>query len=161
MKVPYSLFLIVSGLTACTNSNNNSVLTDHPDTLAGTKTEVIETLCFEQSEGTSNRDTSYAQMVINGQKITGVLATFPYEKDSRVGTIFGTKEGDLIKAVWIYMQEGIPDTLDVEFKLDKDQLLQKSFSVDTKTGRQFLSDSNSFSTEFHKIDCNKLPQRLH
>ena len=161
MKLIISLFVVFCGLTACTGSNNNTAVSEHTDTIAGKDPGGIETLCFRRLEGTANQDTSYAQIVINNDKVTGILATIPFEKDSRIGTLLGTRENDMIKGVWVYMQEGMQDTLDVEFKLDADRLVQKSFSVDPKTGRQFLDDKGSFSIEFNKIDCDQLPQKLH
>jgi hypothetical protein len=159
MKVFQSLVFLALGISACTNSNhaNTDAISDTSKT---TSKPPIETLCFLRTEGLKKQDTSYVQLVINGDKITGIFAHMPYEKDSRIGTLLGTKQDDLIKGIWIYMQEGMQDTLDVEFKLDKDILLQKNYSVDAKTGRQFLSDSSAFKMEYNSVDCDKLPARL-
>ncbi|HCN83067.1 MAG TPA: hypothetical protein DIT07_05515 [Sphingobacteriaceae bacterium] len=159
MKVVQSLVLLIFCITACTNSNNNSTET-HSDTTKTNKEPLIETLCFLRTEGLKQQDTAYVQLVINGDKITGVFANIPYEKDSRIGTILGTKQDHLIKGIWVYMQEGMQDTLDVEFKLDKDILMQKNYSMDMKTGRQFLSDTSEFTMKYKNIDCAKLPERL-
>ena len=70
-----------------------------------------------------------------------------------MGTIQATKNGELIKGVWIYMQEGINDTLEVEFKLSGDKLVQKNYSIDSKTGREVFSEGSVFNIEFNKVNC--------
>ncbi len=159
MKVLQALALLIFCVTACTNSQNNSAGTVS-DTIKTNSKPLIETLCFLKTEGLQQQDTAYVQLVINGNKITGVYANIPYEKDSRIGTLSGTKENDLIKGIWVYMQEGVQDTLDVEFKLNGDILTQKNYSVDPKTGSQFLSDTSAFAMKYTNIDCGKLPMRL-
>lgn len=159
MKVLQLLALLIFCLTACTNSKNNSADTVG-DTTKNNSGPLVETLCFLKTEGLKQQDTAYVQLVINGDKITGIYANIPYEKDSRIGTLSGTRENDLIKGTWIYMQEGMQDTLDIEFKLENNILTQKNYSVDPKTGMQFLSDTAAFAMKYTNIDCEKLPMRL-
>ena len=159
MKVLQPLIFLMFCITACTNSNNSSTET-LSDTAKTNIEPLVETLCFLRTEGLQKQDTSYVQLIINGNKITGIYANIPYEKDSRIGTILGTKQDNLIKGIWVYMQEGMQDTLDVEFILDNDLLLQKNYSLDTKTGMQFLSDTSAFTMNYNNIDCEKLPKRL-
>lgn len=111
-------------------------------------------LCFQHTE---NRDTSSIQLIIKGSLVEGKFSYVPFEKDAKRGTIHGTKQADLIKGVWRYMQEGVMDSLDVEFKLKNKQLLQKEFSVDMQTGREVLRDTSSFNILFSEVDCEKFP----
>ena len=110
-------------------------------------------LCFQRLEGTANQDTSFITLIINEDQVTGTLNHIPHEKDSRKGTISGNIKDDEIKAVWLYMQEGMNDTLAVEFKLGKEILMQKSYGIDSKTGRQILTDSSTYSIKYTKIAC--------
>lgn len=112
--------------------------------------------CFQRVEGTTKQDTSTIQLLINGEEVTGNFNHIPFEKDSRKGTIKGIKDGDTIKALWSFMQEGMNDTLSVEFKLSDDLLLQKTFGIDQTTGRQILTDTSTFSIRYSKIDCEML-----
>lgn len=159
MKALQPLIVLAICLSACTNSSNQNT-SNTGDTVKKNTVPQVETLCFLHTEGLKNQDTSYVQLVINDDKITGVFAHLPYEKDSRIGTLLGSRQDNMIKGIWVYMQEGMQDTLDVEFKLDNNRLMQKNYSVDTKTGRQFLSDTSAFKMEYNTIDCEKLPARL-
>ena len=67
--------------------------------------------------------------IINANKVNGDMNWLPKEKDRRKGTLSGTLNGDKIEAVWSFMQEGMKDTLAVEFKLSAQQLAQKPMSL--------------------------------
>lgn len=51
------------------------------------------------------------------------------------------------------MQEGLSDTLQVEFKLFEDKLVQKNYTIDAKTGEEVFSEASVFNIEFDKIEC--------
>jgi hypothetical protein len=110
-------------------------------------------LCFQRLEGLSNQDTTLVNFTLQGSKVTGEMTWLPHEKDSRKGTIKAEKDGDIITGIWLYMQEGTPDTLAVEFKLSEYKLLQKTFGIDKTTGRSILTDTSTFSIPFEKTDC--------
>lgn len=113
----------------------------------------IDTVCFLRTSGSVNQDTSYIRIVLDADKITGDFLDMPYEKDSRKGTISGVKDGNFIKAKWSFIQEGMQDTLPVEFQIKENKLFQKEYSVKPETGRQFLSDTAGFTLEYNKINC--------
>lgn len=135
------------------NNTQNATLSDSisSDSLLQQKTYEI---CFQRLEGSSNQDTSTLHLIIDNEQVSGDFNHIPYQKDSRKGTVKGLKNADIIKGVWTYMQEGVTDTLSVEFKLSGNQLLQKTFGVDENTGRQKLTDTSAFSILYTKIDCN-------
>ena len=110
-------------------------------------------LCFQRLEGSSKQDTATVSFLIQNNEVTGIFNTIPHEKDSRTGTIKGQKNGDIIKVLWSFMQEGIRDTLSVEFKLSSNKLYQRSFDIDKKTGRQKLGKDSKFSIEYQPINC--------
>jgi len=140
--------------TAC-NSNNQQdrISTDSISTNDSLQQQTSE-LCFQRLEGLSNQDTSTIHLIIDNGKVSGDFNHIPYQKDSRKGTLKGFKNADIIQGVWTFMQEGMIDTLSVEFKLSGNGLLQKTFGVDKNTGRQKLTDTSTFSIPYKKIDCD-------
>lgn len=139
-------------LYACGNNQKANTL---EDTLAeANKAGERSTICFRRLQGQANQDTTMLKLEINGEQVSGTFQHIPFEKDSRKGTIEGTRKGDIIKANWVYMQEGMNDTLAVEFKLSGDELLQKTYGYEKETGREILTDTSSFSIKFTKINCN-------
>jgi hypothetical protein len=110
-------------------------------------------LCFQRLEGSSKQDTATVSFLIQDKEVTGSFNTIPHEKDSRIGTIKGQKNGGIIRVLWSFMQEGINDTLTVEFKLSSNKLYQRSLDIDEKTGRQKLTKDSKFSIEYQPINC--------
>lgn len=113
---------------------NNDTLAKSPATKADKA--MVKSLCFLLTEGQTKKDSTSIELVIQGDTVTGVMNWMPYEKDSRKGKLKGTKTGDNINAVWSFMQEGMTDTIDVQFKLTDDMLSQKPLKLNTQTGRQ-------------------------
>lgn len=149
----YTALCLLFFLSACTRRTT----TNNPD--SGNAPAAPETLCFRHIEGIAGKDTTLVRLTISGDSVTGDLLYLPFEKDSRKGTINGTKEKNLIRGIWTYMQEGMQDTLSVEFRLNGDTLMQKAYDVNPQTGRQFLSASSAFSIGYEKADCNDLVLR--
>ncbi len=153
------MFTAVLSIISCTTQPDNT--TEFSDTTVTASTEVGEngsqpvsqTLCFQKLAGTANQDTTKVQLNMNRDQVTGDFGHYPKEKDKRVGKINATKDGELIKGTWVYMQEGINDTLQVEFKLNGDKLIQKNYTVDPKTGREVFSEASVFNIEFNKVEC--------
>lgn len=112
------------------------------------QTATISSLCFLRTEGKTNQDTTSIELVVKGNKVTGVMNWLPYQKDSRKGTLDGTFKGDTINAVWTFMQEGMKDTLNLKFKLDNDQLAQKPLKLNAKTGREQTDLSAGYTLEY-------------
>lgn len=150
-------FAATLSIAACTSTPDKT--TDIADTTAADSISVdnenaaAQTLCFQKLDGTSDQDTTLIKLVLDGDKVTGDLEHYPNEKDRRAGKINATRDGGLIKGTWIYMQEGVNDTLQVEFKLSGDKLVQKNYTVDPKTGREVFSEGSVFNLEFDKINC--------
>ncbi|WP_276348029.1 hypothetical protein [Daejeonella sp. JGW-45] len=159
MKRLMIVFAAMVSIAACTSTpDKTSSKVSDTAVAANTAVEpadlpVNQTMCFQKLAGTANQDTTSLKLIIDGDKVTGDFGHYPKEKDKRVGTISAIKDGELIKGQWIYMQEGMNDTLQVEFKLDGDKLVQKNYTVDPKTGREVFSEASVFNIEFDKIDC--------
>ncbi len=158
MKRLIILFAAALSIVACTSTpdktgSNMSDTTVVTNTAGPAEQPLNQTLCFQKLAGTANQDTTSLKLIVEGDKVTGDFGHYPKEKDRRVGTISAIKDGELIKGQWIYMQEGMNDTLQVEFKLNGDRLVQKNYTVDPRTGREVFSESSVFNIEFDRIDC--------
>ena len=159
MKRSVILLAATLSIAACTSKPDKfKDLTDSktavPIPVESSTGPVSQRLCFQKLAGKANQDTTNLSLLINGDLVSGDFANYPKEKDKRVGKITASKKDDLIKGVWIYMQEGMNDTLQVEFKLSGDKLVQKNYSIDPKTGREVFSEASVFNIEFSKVDCS-------
>ncbi|HEY0668760.1 MAG TPA: hypothetical protein VGD22_11315 [Sphingobacteriaceae bacterium] len=152
MKNLLIIFFSMMILSSCTTNVNKARSEDSTVLNAEAATDTAQ-LCFQKLEGTANQDTTYLKLIMNGSSVSGEFNHMPYEKDSRKGSISGSRNGDLIKAVWRYMQEGVTDSISVEFKLDGEHLLQKNLSVDPKTGRQYTSEASGYTMKYTKVKC--------
>ncbi|QKJ29649.1 hypothetical protein HQ865_07740 [Mucilaginibacter mali] len=112
-------------------------------------TTALTSLCYVRTEGNKNQDSTTVQLVIKGNTVTGEMNWLPYEKDGRKGILNGTRSGDTIKAVWTFKQEGMTDTMAVNYKLDGDKLAQKPLKVNTKTGRQQTDETAGYTVIYH------------
>ncbi|PIQ22748.1 MAG: hypothetical protein COW65_01360 [Cytophagales bacterium CG18_big_fil_WC_8_21_14_2_50_42_9] len=115
-------------------------------------------LCFRQISGRQNQDTAWVELKIDHAQVSGSYINLPFEKDSRKGTLQGTKAGDKISATWFFRQEGQTDSLPVQFRLTSNQLLQKPYSYNRSTGREYLADTTAYNVIFEAIDCADFPR---
>ena len=158
MKYITLIAVVAIGAVACSSPASKTGGTDTViagDTLAKSKdtkttnnTPTIAAMCFERSEGKNNTDSTYVQLLVKGNAVTGEMSWLPFEKDARKGLLHGTQKGDTIRAVWTFKQEGTTDSMTVAFKLDGNNLAQKPFKVDTKTGRQLTDDGAGYTVKY-------------
>jgi hypothetical protein len=151
--------MALAALQACNNNPNTRVLNDSASTSETDVKNDSMSVCFQRYSGTTNQDTFTVHLVIRDGRVDGELVEMPYEKDTRRGTLKGTMQDSLIRTTWSYIQEGQQDTLQVVFKLKDGDLLQQQYNVDSKTGRQYLSDTNAFSIRYTPLDCRKIPKQ--
>jgi hypothetical protein len=128
--------LLCVAVGACTSSNQSS---ETNDSVAGVSEPVSEApeeqqaateRCFLRTEGLQNQDTTFISLNLDGEEVSGEMRWVPFEKDARRGTLSGKRSDSTITATWTYMQEGMTDSLQVQFVLEGDRLVQKS--ADTK-----------------------------
>ena len=150
MKPPFFLLAFLLTFGGCTQNSHHA---DHTASAESEAAIASDTLCFQRYSGLSNQDTASVKLIIDGNNVTGQYTNLPHEKDGRFGSISGIKAGHLIKGIWRYQQEGMDDSIGFEFKLHDDKLLQKNTSFDMNIGREFLSDTASFSLKYVKIAC--------
>ena len=110
--------------------------------------------CFLKAE---NKDTTTVSLTIKGSEVTGKMACLPYEKDAAVGTLKGTKDGELLKVVYNYTIEGNEQSEEKQFKLQGDKLLEGVGELlDPKDdGHSTIKDASKlkFDEVLKKITC--------
>lgn len=112
--------------------------------------------CYLYTSGNQMRDTMYVQLHIQDNKVSGKMSNEIFEKDSRKGTLTGTMNTDKsINAVWTFMQEGMKDSMAVEFRLNHTSLLQKPLKTDAATGKEVTDHTSPYTIELRPTDCNK------
>jgi len=151
-------------LASCAGNNQkaDSVKTDSTTMDTSTKPNIPAQdmeYCFIRTDGTAAQDTTAVHLNIKQGKVTGEMKWIPKEKDSRKGTLEGTISGDTIKAVWSFMQEGMKDTLGVEFKLSAQQLAQKPSLFNKDTGREQLINNAGYTIIYKLDNCDKFKTR--
>ncbi|QHS57603.1 hypothetical protein GWR56_19390 [Mucilaginibacter sp. 14171R-50] len=158
---PYTVIgLCALALASCTGNGNKNA-----DTTAAISKDTMQAgqldapaqnmeYCFLRTEGTSNQDTTAVHLSTKGDKVTGEMQWIPKEKDARKGMLNGTISGNEIKAVWTFMQEGMKDSIAVDFELSAQQLLQKPFKV-TADGRQVTDEAAAYSITYQIDNCTK------
>ena len=119
----------------------------------------ITSLCFVHLEGTNQQDSTTVELSIKGNTVTGEMHWIPYGKDARKGILNGTRNGDTIRAVWTFKQEGMTDTMAVNFKLKVNELSQKPLKLNTKTGRQQTDEAAGYSVEYQPYSGRR-PDKL-
>jgi len=161
----YYVIICALALASCSGNGNkgtDTTATEGKDTALATKANTPAQnmeYCFIHTDGTSAQDTTAVHLVINANKVSGDMNWMPKEKDSRKGALLGTIEGNNIKAVWSFQQEGMTDTLAVEFKLSSQTLAQKPFVLNTKTGRQQVDTKADYTVIFNIDNCDKFKTR--
>lgn len=137
-----------------TGNKNETIVTDSSAVNDTTihRTPNAHALCFLRTEGNTNQDTTSIELVIKDNKVSGLMNWMPYQKDSRKGKLQGTIQNDSIQAVWSFMQEGMTDTINLQFKIDNNQLLQKPLKLNTKTGREQTNNSGGYTLAYRTSD---------
>lgn len=164
---PYILLYLL-GLASCTSngtknggdtikSTNGQKDTLQP-TMLNTPAQDME-YCFIHTDGTNAQDITAVHLVINENKVSGDMSWLPKEKDRRKGTLSGMLNGDKIRAVWSFMQEGMKDTIAVEFKLSAQELAQKPMKLNTATGREQVNTNADYSVIYKLDNCEKFKSK--
>ncbi|MFC3196995.1 hypothetical protein ACFOET_05145 [Parapedobacter deserti] len=153
MKRHYITIALCAMLFSCnqTSTRNQGQETAQNDRMQTTNHE--QKNCFLRLDGTAQQDSSFIQLVIRDETVSGIYNVIPQKKDARRGTVLGTLDNGVLDLVWTFAQEGMQDTLRVVFALRNGKLIQKPFVVDPLTGRQLTVDTSSFSVVYEPIDC--------
>jgi len=123
------ILLFITCLIACqSNTTQQAPEVDQPSiTIEPEETALTETYCFVLSYGVDPKyqDTTTANLTIVGSNVTGTYDWIPAEKDSARGVLTGTKNGDIITAIYDYVIEGSKQREEKIFKMEVNQLLVK------------------------------------
>ena len=151
-----SLILALAFIMVSCNDTGDKSEAASIDTLADSstpkRTPNAHALCFLRTEGNNNQDTTSIELVIKNNKVTGLMNWMPYEKDSRKGKLQGTIKNDSIQVAWSFMQEGVTDTIILQFKLDNNQLMQKPLKFNTTTGREHTDETADYTLTYRTSD---------
>lgn len=158
-----SYLLIIPALSIMAACNSSPQEQDNTDTVnskqkikRGKISKRTQDGCYIKVSGPQMKDTLFVQMHIEKDKVSGQMIESIFEKDSRKGTLEGAMQPDkTIKAVWTFMQEGMTDSIAVNFKLDHTGLMQQPLKVDAATGRQVTDVAAPYSVKLEPADCNK------
>ncbi len=150
MKHILWVFIAVAALASCTQNTSTNTTAD---TAGADSSTVNTTNCFLRTEGLNSQDSTRVSLTTDNGMVSGTYDWLPYEKDSRKGTLSGTVEGDIIKATWKFMQEGIQDSMQVEFKRSGSDLLQKKFTAGPD-GKMITAADADYTESFAQVECN-------
>jgi hypothetical protein len=156
MKHIIPITIITLAAASCSSpqnkSNNIDNDTTQTDTIAAVRdvpsAPVNGTQRFVHTEGTNQQDSTTVTLNLQSGTVTGQMNWMPHEKDSRKGTLKGTRNGDMVDATWTFMQEGMTDTLHLKFKFQNDKLLQKPLKLNAKTGREQTDESADYTVPY-------------
>lgn len=158
MKSKY-LVLCAIGFMSCRGNNDGNTATGiDEETMSDTivyAPEEDRLYCFIRTEGTDNQDTITVHFIINMNKVEGKMKWIPKEKDGRDGILSGEIADNIIAATWYYTQEGIQDSMAVDFKLSEQELAQKPLKVNRTTGRQETDITADYTVIFVPDDYSK------
>lgn len=154
MKALVIVLAAAAFFASCTLSPKQTTTQDTLNAKASLKSDSIPgPACYLLLEGTANQDSTRLRLQFSGSDVTGELNWIPAEKDSRTGKITGTRTGNSVKGTWTFMQEGMQDTLSVEFQLAGKILYQRAYKTDPATGRQQLRENGPLDKQFSRIAC--------
>jgi translation initiation factor IF-1 len=86
--------------------------------------------CFMRISGKQKRDTLKINLQIVRGSLAGEMTNDIFEKDIRRGKLRGKINGKEISAVWTFIQEGIIDSVSVNFRFNNGNLLLEAKGID-------------------------------
>lgn len=132
-----AVLFFISAIVACRNNNKAE---------SENKKDTTQNLCFRNEykfpDSTENIDVLELNLQINDGKVTGHYNWLPALKDQRKGTLDGSINGEIIKATYNYMQEGMEASVPITITLEKDRAFIKGDDI-----------TSGLDTEVTKISC--------
>jgi hypothetical protein len=160
MKNVFTL-LLLTALIACNSETKKATPTAASTTEkkveapAPVAVPTIDASCFVHA---LKKDSTFVQLVITGDNVTGKMTWQPYQKDGARGTLKGKKVGDVITVDYDYMIEGNQQMEEKVFILRGDSLLVKSGELTDKNGKLVLKNLAKATVRqtLVKADCRKV-----
>lgn len=81
------------------------------------------------NDGSGAKDVMELNIIVQGDAVTGSYNWLPAFKDQRTGAFKGSTNNGVIKADYVFMQEGKEATADLEIKLHETEAVVKSSNV--------------------------------
>ena len=159
LRIPFFKMSIILAIAVCVIACHNKDSKQKPPPNAydvvnkDSKEAKADTLCFISTGGTTNQDTTKLTLHLTKGDVNGDFLWMPFEKDSRKGNFAGTKKDSIISGVWRYTQEGVKDSLKIQFKLTDKGLYQQPWKVNSVNGRQELDTTAAYNIPYRQIDC--------
>ena len=152
----FSLFIVGIALMSCGNGDRQGADTPLAASVAPKQLVIPanKNLCFQQVSGSRNEDTLTVKLHFQGDQVTGTMTQKPYEKDARTGVLSGLLLQPDIKANWIFMQEGMKDSIELDFRLGDDALWQRPLNYNANTGKEQTDTSAGFTQKIPLVDCS-------
>lgn len=148
------LYLLLAGCTTLLSCGDQSQTDTNPpanETGQQPDTPTSKDYCFRQLTG---KDTLRVHLHVEGDKVTGNMDNLPDQKDARRGNITGVIAGDEINAVWHFQQEGMNDSIAVNFKLTPEALKQRPFVINQSSGREEPDTKADYTISIPKVACD-------
>jgi hypothetical protein len=148
-----SLILVLMILISC-GQNEKSVNEADAGTVSDSLDQVkYDTLCFIKTGGKSNRDTATVKLIIGGQMAEGEMSDRIWEKDARKGKLQGAVNDNILHMVYVFMQEGVEDSMKLDFKLSDSALFQKPIIYNKTDGKPMQDTSADYTVKYFKTEC--------
>lgn len=111
-------------------------------------------VCYQKVTG---KDTFYLQLIVEDEKVNGVLDYNFFEKDKNTGLIDGTIKDNILRATYHFQSEGQNSDRPVVFKVMGDQAYEAlADSFDANGVPVFNSDNGQLKfgpQPYKKVDC--------
>lgn len=159
IKIKKLLFL-AAFLASCTHSTTSEdTQNQEKQTIENQFIEKVtvstKTECFRNETGyTDDSDKKDIEELVlkieyqnENKKVTGVYNWLPAEKDQRRGTFEGILKDDIISANYIFMQEGIQDTVAITILLENNKVTINSIHPE--------NEELGLKTTIAKVDCQE------
>lgn len=142
-------------IAACNNATEeNTTKTDSVVETSVTENsiKVPGKMCFQSI---LQRDTISIELFIKDSTVAGNLVYNMFEKDDNKGTFSGTISGDIIKADYKFLSEGITSVREVMFSLKDNTLTEGYGDMEEKGNKSVFKDPSKvqFTQVYNSIDC--------
>ncbi|PUZ23804.1 hypothetical protein GA0116948_108138 [Chitinophaga costaii] len=85
--------------------------------------------------------------------VTGAMVVKIADETIHTGMLRGSIRQGVIKARWLFSQEDIPDSIDVNFKLQGNKLIQQRYHLHTNTRIETMPYTSAFALEYMPLAC--------
>ncbi|WP_346320510.1 hypothetical protein [Chitinophaga sp. YIM B06452] len=160
MRFIASIFFAATAFLAACNSGGTPGTSDTSDTSAQQQADKTRQMaqagaaCYQKVVG---KDTFYLQLIVEDEKVNGVLDYNFFEKDKNTGLIDGSINDNILRATYHFQSEGQKSDRPVVFKVMGEQAYEAlADSFDANGVPVFNSDNSLLKFEpqpYKKVDC--------